>query len=154
MAKLYWRVKIDGKWTWRPAICGYCKVHDEKYVCDDCCYINTPEGLKWRHGGSAIHVKRTILRTVPVGLVDQQLMLSVRTECNITLKTGRLNCGAQVYLGIPLGGNEVSRYRCWKVYTCRRCLNVRIAFSKRVRCDLCTSVDRQGDHMHVTGWLV
>jgi len=19
MAKLYWRVKIDGKWTWRPA---------------------------------------------------------------------------------------------------------------------------------------
>jgi len=19
MAKLYWRIKIDGKWTWRPA---------------------------------------------------------------------------------------------------------------------------------------
>ncbi len=22
--KLYWRVKVDGKWTWRPADAKYC----------------------------------------------------------------------------------------------------------------------------------
>lgn len=23
MAKLYWRVKLNGKWTWRPVVCRF-----------------------------------------------------------------------------------------------------------------------------------
>ncbi len=29
--RLYWRVKIDGKWTWRPAVFEHI-VHDTYYV--------------------------------------------------------------------------------------------------------------------------
>ena len=28
MAKLYWRVKRNGKWTWRPANVKFTKVND------------------------------------------------------------------------------------------------------------------------------
>ena len=27
MAKLYWRVKLNGKWTWRPAAIEHANVH-------------------------------------------------------------------------------------------------------------------------------
>lgn len=33
MAKLYWRVKLDGKWTWRPA----------KFICAKHRYIDQME---------------------------------------------------------------------------------------------------------------
>ncbi len=29
MAKLYWRVKIDGKWTWSPALVTYYNDNDD-----------------------------------------------------------------------------------------------------------------------------
>ncbi len=29
MAKLYWRVKVDGKWTWSPALVTYHDISDE-----------------------------------------------------------------------------------------------------------------------------
>ncbi len=28
MARLYWRVKVDGKWTWRPAVYD---LHKDRY---------------------------------------------------------------------------------------------------------------------------
>ena len=36
MAKLYWRVKKNGKWTWRPAI-----VVDHVYIQGHNCYGKT-----------------------------------------------------------------------------------------------------------------
>jgi hypothetical protein len=32
MAKLYWRIKVDGKWTWRPAklVYDHCRVGTDR----------------------------------------------------------------------------------------------------------------------------
>jgi len=35
MAKLYWRVKMNGKWTWRPACLNM--IHTEGHVIDCNC---------------------------------------------------------------------------------------------------------------------
>ena len=43
MAKLYWRVKKNGKWTWTPYVCGHCGDVPKEVVCDECCYINSKE---------------------------------------------------------------------------------------------------------------
>ena len=43
MAKLYWRVKRNGKWTWKPVECSNCETIPTEFVCDECCYINGGE---------------------------------------------------------------------------------------------------------------
>lgn len=41
MTKLYWRIKINGKWTWKAAECGFCETKNHNtWCCNECCYIN------------------------------------------------------------------------------------------------------------------
>lgn len=153
MAKLYWRIKVDGKWTWRPANCNFCKVHLKEYVCGECCYINTGEEKWTKHGGSVTAVRRTILPPVVVGLVDQHLMLASRTEWCILNQGGKYSSGAQAYQTLLKRGNEMSRYGCWKIFECRNCGHRQIRYAKRPGCELCSNA-RHKQAMIVVGWIV
>lgn len=153
MAKLYWRIKKDGRWTWRPVqVRKIRNMPDGLYQSVTVVRLEEEECL-WSNGVSATIARRTILLPVAVGLVDLHLMLASRTEYSILNQSGKYNSGAQAYQTLPKRGNEMSRYGCWKIFECRSCGHRQIRFAKRPGCELCSNARRK-QAMIVVGWIV
>ena len=169
MAKLYWRIKKSGKWTWIPAEVTYYSKLDEDVI-----VLRYEEEEWWLvHGSHAnivaekLWLQRPLRNTIAASRATWKEKDQETWRLKNEVHTVRPGFGLSFRCMARRGktrsvGWTLDMPRVWvrgsimrpiyRIWSCSRCYHKEISVAKKPRCTMCKRSEI-ALRMNVTGWL-